>query len=250
LSQVVANLLSNSARYTPAHGKVSLQAARQGDEVVIRVRDNGVGISAEMLPRVFDLFVQSPQHSDRAAGGLGLGLTLVRNLVLSHGGTVAAHSEGVGKGSEFVVRLPPLDGPAPQGRPSSVPMPLPLRQARAKVLVVDDNVDAAELLAALLARHGYVTRTASDGPAAITTAESFGPDIAILDIGLPVMDGYELAARLREPVRPRTPRLIALTGYGQEHDRARALAAGFFAHIVKPVDAELLLRTLASAEAG
>jgi PAS domain S-box-containing protein len=248
LAQVFANLLSNAARYTPNQGEIRLRAALEDNAVVVRVRDNGSGISADMLPRVFELFAQAPQRSDRAEGGLGLGLTVVRNLVSLHGGEVSAHSGGPGQGSELVVRLPILQAgeraPDP-GKPESAP-PGPGRRTR--VLIVDDNADAAELLEQLLKRRGYVTSVAFDGPSAIAAAGSFQPELAILDIGLPVMDGYELATQLRTLLAPNAPRLIALTGYGQEHDRQRSIEAGFAAHIVKPVDAQLLFEALAAED--
>ena len=244
LSQVFANLLSNAARYTPDQGEIKLHATHEGNAIVVRVVDNGSGISADMLPRVFELFMQAPQRSDRPEGGLGLGLTLVRNIVALHRGEVSAHSDGPGHGSEFVVRLPEMqdasESPEPTKRDS-----VPGVSRRARVLIVDDNTDAAELLEALLQRRGYVTSIAFDGPSAIDAARSFQPELAILDIGLPVMDGYELATQLRSLLAPNSPRLIALTGYGQEHDRQRSLEAGFAAHIVKPVDAEMLFEALA-----
>jgi len=248
LSQIFANLLSNAARYTHAHGVIMLQARRAEETIEIRVRDNGIGIPAEILPRVFDLFVQAPQRSDRPEGGLGIGLTLVRNLVTMHGGEVAAHSLGVGHGSEFVVRLPALASGAIESHAAPPLAAVPDVSGRPRVLIVDDNMDAAELLSQLLSRRGYQTALAFDGPSALNTAQEFKPRLAILDIGLPVMDGYELATRLREQLGAETPRLIALTGYGQEHDRARSRAGGFHAHIVKPVDAEELLRALAAQD--
>jgi signal transduction histidine kinase/PAS domain-containing protein len=245
LSQVVVNLLSNAARYTPAHGHIELTARQVGDGIELAVRDDGIGIPPEILPRVFELFVQAPQRSDRREGGLGLGLTLVRNLVAMHGGQVSAHSLGHGQGSEFVVRLPALARAAFE-QPLAAEVPaVPAVAGQPRVLIVDDNTDAAELLSQLLARRGYRTALAFDGPSAIEAAQRFEPELAILDIGLPVMDGYELAARLRSLLGARAPRMIALTGYGQEHDRARSQAGGFHAHIVKPVDAEELLRALA-----
>lgn len=245
LSQVISNLLSNAARYTPTHGDIRLRARLIDGAIEVRVSDNGIGIAADILPRVFDLFVQAPQRSDRPEGGLGLGLTLVRNLVNMHGGTVAADSGGPGEGSEFVVRLPALEAAALEAARRAPASVTPLVAGKPRVLIVDDNSDAAELLSQLLARRGYVTALAYDGPSAITAAQEFLPALAILDIGLPVMDGYELAARLRAVLGSSAPRMIALTGYGQEHDRARTRAGGFHAHIVKPVDAEQLLRALA-----
>ena len=241
LAQAIGNLLTNAARYTPPGGSVVLDAAREGDELVVKVRDNGNGIRPELLPRVFDLFVQGDRSIERAEGGLGIGLTLVRTFIAMHGGSVAAFSDGPGKGSEFVLRLPALPI-APIA--SSPPRPdAPARHAHAlRVLVVDDNEDAAELLGEALAAAGHEVRIAHDAPEALAAARDFAPEVAVLDIGLPVMDGYELASRLRGDPRP--PRLIAVTGYGQQTDRARSQAAGFERHLVKPVDLEELLAAL------
>jgi CheY-like chemotaxis protein len=240
LAQVIANLLTNAAKYTPAGGAISVSASREGDEVLVSVRDNGNGIDPELLPRIFELFVQGTRAADRGQGGLGIGLTLVRNLVAMHGGQVKAHSDGVGRGSEFVVRLPALPEDAPVREIPIAPVTTQVvRSPARRVLVVDDNADAAELLAEFLRDAGHQVALAHDGPQALRVVETFTPEVAILDIGLPVMDGYELAARLRErmPVR-----LAALTGYGQEHDRARSRSAGFQAHFVKPISPEVLLR--------
>jgi PAS domain S-box-containing protein len=242
LAQAIGNLLTNAARYTPAGGSVSLEAAREGDELVVRVRDNGNGIRKELLPRVFELFVQGDRSIERAEGGLGIGLTLVRTFVAMHGGSVTASSAGVGEGSEFVVRLPALPAlpapaePAPQAGP-------PARAARARrVLVVDDNEDAADMLAEALQAEGHVVQVAHDAAEALSMAFAFGPEIAVLDLGLPVMDGYELAARIRSDGR--ALRLIAVTGYGQETDRERSRAAGFERHLVKPIELSELLAAL------
>jgi PAS domain S-box-containing protein len=234
LAQAVNNLITNAAKYTSEGGHLSIRAHREGEELELAVTDDGVGLSAELLPHVFDLFVQAPRAADRAAGGLGVGLTLVRSLVQLHGGSVSAHSEGLGRGSTFIVRLPAASVPA------HAPPPPPLAHpegpgVRRRVLVVDDNVDAAMLLGEVLESLGHQVRLAHDGPQALATLASFTPDLAILDLGLPVMDGYELAARMRERLG-RGCRLVALTGYGQERDRAATRAAGFDEHIVKPID--------------
>ncbi len=245
LSQVLANLLTNAAKYTPPGGHVSLRATREGDEAIVRVRDDGVGIAPEMLPRVFDLFVQEKQTIERSSGGLGLGLAIVRSLVALHGGRVAAHSGGPGQGSEFVVRLDALRSVVKanaEGRVTRTSPPPAAAQRR--VLVVDDNEDAAELLAFTLEASGYATRVAHDGVDALCIADEFRPHIAVLDIGLPVMDGYELAKRLKSNPSLGRLSLIALTGYGQQEDVRRALSAGFDEHLVKPVDLERLHATV------
>jgi PAS domain S-box-containing protein len=235
LAQVIANLLTNAAKYTNIEGKVALTAWRDGQEVVLQVKDNGVGIPPELLPRIFDLFVQGPRSPDRAEGGLGIGLTLVRSLVQIHGGTVVALSDGPGKGSTFVVRLP-ADTSQGVGEAPTANAPQDVRASRPRrVLIVDDNVDAAEPLAELLEAVGHQVTVAHDGAQALAKLTAFRPEVAILDIGLPVMDGYELAARIGERLGS-SCRLIALTGYGQEHDRQRSHEAGFEAHLVKPVD--------------
>ncbi|MDQ3069689.1 MAG: ATP-binding protein [Acidobacteriota bacterium] len=238
LSQVMSNLLTNAAKYTPAGGHVTITGAVEGDEAVLRVRDTGIGISAHVLPRVFDLFVQERQALDRSHGGLGLGLTIVRNLVDRHGGSVSAHSGGEGKGSEFIVRLPTAaDTNAAvmpgAGSPSESPG---ASVGRRRVLVVDDNQDAADMLSFALNAQGFDARVAYDAPAALQMVDEFLPDVAFLDIGLPVMDGYELAGRLRRNPALGGLRLIALTGYGQESDRQKTREAGFERHLVKPVD--------------
>ncbi|HMI89270.1 MAG TPA: PAS domain-containing protein [Polyangiaceae bacterium] len=240
LAQVVSNLLINAAKYTDAAGRIQIQGARRGPDVVIDVTDNGSGIAPELLPRVFEMFVQEHQGIDRSQGGLGLGLAIVRNIVLLHGGTTTAESAGLGRGSTFTIRLPACTDAQPTALavPSSSPE-LPGSKAssnghRGRVLIVDDNVDSAEMMAEVLAIAGYEVQTAHDGPEALTLVEDFVPDIALLDIGLPSMSGYELARGIRDQV-PRA-RLVAVTGYGQEADRVRARAAGFDAHLVKPVD--------------
>jgi signal transduction histidine kinase len=243
LAQVISNLLTNAAKYTPAGGQIKVTAGAEGDDVVLSVRDTGIGIAPEMLPRIFDLFAQERQAIDRAQGGLGLGLAIVRSLMTLHDGSVTARSDGRGQGSEFVIRLPHIQASEPK-QPAK-----PLRAypggGRAdglRVLVVDDNQDAALLLAEALAATGHTTETAHDGPTALRAAVAFKPHVALLDIGLPVMDGFELAAQLRLLPELRRTRLIAITGYGQEHDRRRSASAGFDAHLVKPVDIEELGR--------
>jgi signal transduction histidine kinase/DNA-binding response OmpR family regulator len=240
LAQVVANLLANAAKYTERGGRITVSAERCGDRLAVRVEDTGIGIAPEMLPRVFDMFVQEQQALDRSRGGLGLGLTIVRSLVAMHGGTVEVHSEGRNRGSEFVVALPAAVVRQPAGAgPAAAPNGA-RRDAGSghRILVVDDNEDAAELLASALEIMGYTARVANDGPEALKLAAEFDPDLALLDIGLPVMDGYELARRLHDDPGLRRVPLIAVTGYGQPSDRQRSEAAGFDAHLVKPVDIE------------
>ncbi|HEV3484672.1 MAG TPA: ATP-binding protein [Vicinamibacterales bacterium] len=248
LSQVVSNLVTNAAKYTPPGGHITIHGSEEEGQLVLRVRDTGMGISPDVLPRVFDLFVQEGQAIDRAQGGLGLGLTIVRNLVERHGGVVSADSHGRGMGSEFTVRLPLASVPStaePYAPCDRDPANASANQSL-RILVVDDNVDGAEMLAMALSTKGYDTRVAHDGPSALLLADEFQPAIAFLDIGLPVMDGYELAARLRERPGLRDLRLIAVTGYGQESDRRRTGQAGFQHHLVKPVDLQAIEALLAA----
>ena len=241
MAQVVANLLTNAAKYTLPGGRITISGSREAGDVVIHVQDTGAGISAELLPRVFDLFVQARQTLARAQGGLGLGLAIVKNLVAMHGGSVSAASEGMGRGSTFTVRLPLIEAHATK-REASAPLRAAPERRLARVLVVDDNVDGAEMLAEALHALGYRTAVAHDGLQALQVAAGFEPQIALLDIGLPVMDGYELAGRLREQRRDLT--LVAITGYGQDADRERARDAGFDDHLTKPVDLDKLGRVL------
>jgi PAS domain S-box-containing protein len=241
LAQVFSNLLINAAKFTPIDGRVSLQLGADAGMAVIRVQDTGRGIGPELLPRVFDLFVQGQQGIDRRSGGLGLGLTIVKSLVEMHGGTVRVDSEGAGLGSCFTVSLPLVDNAPVQ---ASRPAPLEAGAPGSRLLVVDDNTDAAESLADLLRMLGYEVRTAGHAQAALGLLDSFVPELGLLDIGLPDIDGYELAARLRADPRCQGLRLVALTGYGRENDRARALAAGFDEHLVKPVAIERLVQVV------
>jgi PAS domain S-box-containing protein len=250
LSQVVANLLTNAARYTDVGGEIRLRAGVLCDGgIEIAVKDNGIGIPTEMLPRVFDLFFQGGRGIDRAEGGLGIGLALVKSLVGLHGGTVTAVSEGRGRGSEFVIRLPraddsdPADAGAAPGERGQADAPVDSR----RVLLVDDNVDGADMLARLLQSSGHRVEVAYDPVTALELAAAFGPEVAILDIGLPVMDGYDLAIRLRE--RLKDCRFIALTGYGQDADRGRSRAAGFERHLVKPVEPKAVVEAVNARDA-
>ena len=246
LAQVVANLLTNAAKYTDAGGKIAIDARAQDGDVVLTVRDNGIGIDRTILPRIFELFAQERQALDRSKGGLGLGLSIVRSFVQLHGGTVAAESEGPGRGSSFTVRLPRVAVADPRPLEPSTGAVVAVEPAitATRVLIVDDNEDLAAMLATSLEICGFRTITALDPAAALALAPAFDPDIAILDLGLPVMDGFELAARFAQDRRLRRTRLIALTGYGQDRDRARSSAAGFAAHLVKPVDLDRLRVTI------
>jgi PAS domain S-box-containing protein len=253
IEQVLANLLHNAAKFTEPDGAISLSVQPEGAEVLVRVRDTGAGISADLLPRVFDLFVQEERSLARSQGGLGIGLTLVRTLVERHGGTIEAASGGPGRGSEFRIRLPRLSAPRQK--------PLPPRPPRdgseektagerppARVLLVEDNLDAAGALAELLRMWGHPVELAHDGVAALRLAREARPEIVLLDIGLPGLDGYEVASRLRAISGLEAARLVALTGYGQEADRRRSRLAGFDHHVVKPVDLDLLREILRGEE--
>jgi CheY-like chemotaxis protein len=248
LVQVVGNLLSNATKYTPMSGSIWVTAERVGEEVVLRVRDTGVGIAPDLLPRVFELFVQGDAGLDRTRGGLGIGLTLVRALVALHGGRVAVTSGGAGLGSEFVVYLSALPGTMPATavgaeRGTSA-------DRRLRILVVEDNADAAESLTALLQLWGHEVRVAYDGLAALRLAEAETPDVILSDIGLPGMDGYELARQLR--ARPAFGRvvLVALSGYGRDEDRRQAAEAGFDHHLVKPPEMDTLLQLIGNVSVG
>jgi PAS domain S-box-containing protein len=235
LEQVIVNLLSNAAKYTERGGRVEVRCERVDDDAVIRVRDDGIGIAADLLPRIFDLFVQAERTLDRAQGGLGIGLTVARSLVALHGGRITAHSEGPGRGAEFVVRLPlaASDGVGPRTAAASAERDL---TARTRVLIVEDNADAAEGLMMLIEAYGHEVRVAHDGVAALALAESWSPDLMLVDIGLPGITGYEVAVRARRIEALADVPLIALTGYGKDEDRERTRSAGFAHHLVKPVD--------------
>ena len=242
LTQVISNLLTNAARYTAPGGQIKVSVQRDGDHVVISVEDNGQGLSPEVLPHLFDMFYQGKRKVDRAEGGLGIGLSLAKNLVELHGGTISARSEGPGRGSEFKVRLPlPAQGLLTRKALGAEADDAPKAGVSRRVLVVDDNVDAADSLAAVLVGSGHLVEVAYDPIAALQLVETFKPEVAFLDIGLPVMDGYELASRIRQKLPDRSARLFALTGYGLESDQQRSVAAGFDAHLVKPVTMDLVL---------
>ncbi|MEP6859664.1 MAG: PAS domain S-box protein [Deltaproteobacteria bacterium] len=241
LVQIFSNLLTNAAKYTEPGGQVWFTVRHTDKDITIEVRDTGVGISAELLPRVFELFVQGRQGVDRSTGGLGLGLTLAQSLVRLHRGEITAASEGLGHGSVFSVRLAAADVPAPA--PSdALSRAFPISSGRQRLLLVDDNEDARALLSEILSATGHDVRTAADGPEALELIKTFAPDLAVLDLGLPEMDGYELAVRLRGAL-PQT-QLVALSGYGQESDREKSRDAGFARHLVKPVDIRRLLATI------
>ncbi|MBV8757401.1 MAG: response regulator [Deltaproteobacteria bacterium] len=240
LAQAIGNLVTNAAKYTEPRGKITISAQRVGAEVEVTVVDTGVGIAPDMLPTIFNMFVQERQSLDRAQGGLGLGLAIVRNLVELHGGTVQAHSAGRGCGTQMTIRIP-ADAAA-EMTPRTEPRRAELPRGR-RIMVVDDNEDAAELLSAVLEQLGNTTRVAHDADGALAIVDEFAPDLAVLDIGLPIVDGYELARRLRQ--RPQRMSLIALTGYGQSSDKERASKAGFDAHLVKPVAIDALQALIA-----
>jgi CheY-like chemotaxis protein/two-component sensor histidine kinase len=246
LTQVIANLLNNAAKYTDAGGHVWLTMEQEGTQAVIRVRDTGIGIAAGQLLRVFDMFTQADTSLERSRDGLGIGLTLVKTFVELHGGTVEARSAGLGRGSEFIIRLPVLVAGAESSTPQSPALEASLVASR-RVLVVDDSEDGAESMAMILQFAGHETFKAYDGLAAIEAAERFRPDIVLLDIGLPRMNGYEVCHHLRQQPWGREMMIVALTGWGQEEDRNRSREAGFDVHMVKPVDFDALLQLLASA---
>jgi PAS domain S-box-containing protein len=252
LEQVVANLLSNAAKYTEPGGRIAVAAAYGDGEVVLRVRDDGIGIAPEMLPRVFDLFAQAERSLARIQGGLGIGLTIVKRLVELHGGRVEASSDGLGTGAEFVVRLPATLVPtiAADAREGTAASATGDDHAEGtRVLVVEDNVDAADSLGALLEVLGHHVQIANDGPRALDLARAHPPDLMLVDIGLPGMDGYEVAREIRRDPRLRHVVLVALTGYGREEDRTRALEAGFDRHLVKPVEPDTLQSLVAGLTA-
>ena len=252
MAQVLANLLTNAAKYSEPGSRILVSGRRNGDTVRVSVKDEGIGIAPEMLGSVFEAFVQHPQSIDRAHGGLGLGLAIVRSLVSAHGGTVGVESGGLNHGSEFIVELPAVDVPGEAAVDSETSPQHPRTAAGGqRILVVDDNEDAANMLRIALQELGHVVEVAFDGPSALARAKRFHPSTALLDIGLPVMDGYEVARRLRSMRAPSDPvRLLAVTGYGQEADRQRALDAGFEHHLVKPIDLDQLARLIEAQPAS
>ena len=241
LAQVFMNLLNNAAKYTDRGGQIQLSAERQNGDVVVRVSDNGIGMSPDMLPRVFELFAQLDPSMERSEGGLGIGLTLVQRLVAMHGGSVEAKSQGLGTGSEFIVRLPTRTGAAKKS-PQAAEQPFPTETRR--ILIVDDNRDAADSLAVLLRMMGSEVHTAHDGLEAVGAAAAFKPDVVLLDIGLPKLSGYDAARRIREQEGGKNMLLVALTGWSQEEDRRRSREAGFDHHMNKPLDFNILKQLL------
>jgi signal transduction histidine kinase len=249
LAQVVGNLLNNACKFTERGGRIRLIIERESKQAVIRVEDTGIGMTAEQLLRIFEMFTQVDASLERSRDGLGIGLTLVKELVEMHGGTVEARSAGIGHGSEFVVRLPVLSEPLPSmpREPSGVK---PVATLQRHILVVDDNRDAANSLAILLKLSGHEVRTVHDGLEAVKAASEFQPDVILLDIGLPKLHGYEVARQIREQQRDKSLILVALTGWAQEEDRLRSKEAGFDAHMVKPVDLATLSNLLIELDAG
>jgi signal transduction histidine kinase len=241
IEQVIANLLDNAIKYTPAGGAIALEVGVDGDEVVLAVSDNGIGIANDLMPYVFDLFVQGARTLDRTQGGLGVGLALVRRLAVMHGGRVSVSSAGMGQGSRFELRLPRVEAVAP-----AAPALETGSGSAQRVLLIEDNDDGREMMAMMLESQRYQVTTAIDGDDGLRKAAAAPPDIALVDIGLPGIDGYEVARRLRADPAMRGVRLIALTGYGQDSDQQRALAAGFDAHLVKPVEIARLMALLES----
>ena len=242
----MVNLITNAAKYTEPGGRIEVMARREGEQAVLRVRDNGVGIAPEMLPRVFDLFAQAHRGPARVEGGLGIGLTVVQRLVELHGGRVEVTSEGLGRGSEFRVSLPCVpvaDANAVPDRSAGEAHGGPVR-----VLVVDDNADVAEGLMMLLELLGHRVRVAHDGLAALEAARTSAPDLMLVDIGLPGMDGYEVARSVRQDSRLKGVVLVALTGYGRDEDKRKAIEAGFDDHLVKPLTVETFQKLLGRLE--
>jgi PAS domain S-box-containing protein len=241
LEQVLVNLLTNAAKYTEPGGRIEMTARRQSGRVLIQIRDNGIGIAPELIPRVFELFSQGDRTLARSEGGLGIGLTMVAKLVEMHGGTVTVASEGPGRGSTFTVELPArvTESPSADAAPAATKEP-----ARTRILIVDDNADLTQSLARLLRLLGHEVETAYDGPAGVEAARAFRPQFILLDIGLPSLDGYQVVGQLRRDATTKQATIIAITGYGQEEDRQRALAAGFDHHLAKPVDHNTLISLL------
>jgi len=244
LTQVFANLLTNAAKYSPPRSTIELDAECQQGEVLIRVRDNGIGISPDMIDEVFGLFVQADRTAERAQGGLGIGLTIVKNLVEMHGGSVTVSSEGLNQGCEFLVRLPIADELPVATEALTAPLLAKAPPHHYRVMVIEDNDDVRDTMKDMLEFSGHDTSCASDGLSGVEAVLSVRPDVAFIDVGLPGLDGYQVVAALLERDPHLSTRLIALTGYGRPKDRERALAAGFDEHIVKPVTSSELLKLI------
>ncbi|MFL6712944.1 MAG: ATP-binding protein, partial [Sulfurifustis sp.] len=240
IAQIVTNLLVNATKYTLPPGTIAVSVKREGDEAVLRVRDSGLGLEPDLLPRVFDLFVQGRRSLDRAQGGLGIGLTLVRRLTDLHGGRVEAKSDGPGKGSEFIVRLPAMERPSEQPAAAT---PLTYVEPR-NIVIVEDNRDLRASLRSMLEMEGHHVQEAADGAAGVEAILRDGVDVAIVDVGLPVLDGLAVARTVRDRAT-RTVRLIAITGYGNREDVKRGIDAGFDAYLVKPIETAKLLQAIA-----
>jgi len=249
MAQVLSNLLINAAKYTNPGGTISLRVERQDGEAVIKIKDSGIGIPPELLPKIFDMFMQVDRTMTRTHSGLGIGLTLVKRLVEMHGGSVEAWSEGKDKGSEFTIRVPALVDPRSRER-DAIPADDSMPKGHRRILIVDDNELSANSLSILLGMAGNETRTAYDGAEAVATAETFRPDVVLLDLGLPLMDGYETCSRIRQQEWGKDILVVALTGWGQAEDRRRSTEAGFDRHIVKPADPVQLMKMLAELEAA
>jgi CheY-like chemotaxis protein len=246
LAQVFLNLLNNAAKYSDRGGHIWLTAERQGSDVVVSVKDEGIGISADQMPRIFEMFSQVNRSLEKAQGGLGIGLTLVRRLVEMHGGRIEARSDGPGKGSEFIVRLPVVvEASIPQQEDARTEGD---RKSTLRILVVDDNRDNADSLSMMLKMMGNETQTAYDGEEAVAVAVEFLPNVVLLDIGLPKLTGYEVCRRIREQPGGKELVIIAQTGWGQEDDRQRTHEVGFDHHMVKPVDPQALMKLLAGLQ--
>ena len=248
LEQVVVNLLNNAAKYSENGGHIRLSARNEAGEVAISVKDRGVGIPAEKLPEMFELFAQGDRSLARSEGGLGVGLTIVKKLVEMHGGTIVARSDGPGKGSEFIIRLPAALKPSGT-RPSAMSSEAKIGK-KTRILVVDDNVDTARGMTRLLTIIGHEVATAHSGPEAIEVARRHRPEFILLDIGLPGMSGYDVASKLRQEECCKDAVIVAISGYGQEEDRRRSRDAGFDFHLVKPLDHEALLTLLSNGSNG
>jgi CheY-like chemotaxis protein len=244
LSQVISNLLRNAVKYSEKPSKIWVTVERRGETAVIRVKDEGIGIAADVLPNIFNLFVQADNSLARSQGGLGIGLTVVKRIVEMHGGHVAAASEGIGKGSEFTLSLPISHAAVPVSKPASISGDHAAPKRR--ILVVDDNVDAAMTISTLLKLWGHEVHSVHTGMRAIEEVHSFRPEIVLLDIGLPGMSGYDVARQLRSEPSSQGLIIAALTGYGQESDRQRSFEAGFDYHLTKPPDPSLLASLLVS----